>query len=249
MYNEFEKEEDSWRPPQKKWWVITKKVLGYTVIALALAFIALLIVRMITSKPPKGMTELIWTDEAFEAFTAAKESGSKLAVLQISSSDSFDKGDGDENKSDDMASAMTSIYATYYIPSVNEIQFTVRFNDRLVNYLEKDYPEARSMFEDGKELYSFVLTFEYEDEKRQVTDYRFLKDEKAGYTYRRLVFDIGEGVEIEKVSTMSVEVYYIGNMADVRHKMFVYKSTFGRLEYGYDTPKAATKGFSVKDGE
>jgi hypothetical protein len=249
MYNEFEKEDDSWRPPQKKWWVITKKVLGYTVIALALAFIAFLIVRMIISKPPKGITELVWTDKAFEAYTSAKESGSKLAVLQISSSDSFDKGDGDENKSDDMASAMTSIYATYYIPAVNEIQFTVRFNDRLVNYLEKDYPEARKMFEDGKELYSFVLTFEYEDEKRQVTDYRFIKDEKAGYTYRRLVFDIGEGVEIEKVSTMSVEVYYVGNMADVRHKMFVYKSTFGRLEYDYDVPKAATKGFSVKDGK
>ena len=104
MYNEFEKEDDSWRPPQKKWWVITKKVLGYTVIALALAFIAFLIVRMIISKPPKGITELVWTDKAFEAYTSAKESGSKLAVLQISSSDSFDKGDGDEDKSDDIIS-------------------------------------------------------------------------------------------------------------------------------------------------
>ena len=249
MYNEFEKEEDNWRPPQKKWWVITKKVLGYTVVALALAFIALLIVRMITSKPPKGMTKLIWTDEAFEAFSTAKESGSKLAVTQISSSDSFDKGDGDDDKSDDMASAMTSIYATYYIPAINEIQFTVRFNDRLVNYLEKDYPEARETFDSGKELYSFVLTFEYEDEEKRVSNYRFIKDEKAGYTYRRLVFDIGDGIELEKISTMSVEVYYVGNTADVRHKMFVYKSTFGKLDYDYDAPKAATKGFAVKNDE
>lgn len=246
MYNEFEKEEESWRPPQKKWWVITKKVLGYTVIALALAFILILVIRMITSKPPKSMTRLVWTDEAFAMLNAEKENGSKLQVFKINSSDSFDKGDGDEDKSDDMASAMTSVYETFYIPETHELQFTVRYNERLVNYLEKDHPEAREIFDNGGELYSFVLTFEYEDEKKTVTEYRYLKDRKAGYSYRRLVFKLDDSIELEKVSTMSVEMYYVSDPTDVRHKMFVYKSTFAMISYDYDLPKAADKGFVEK---
>ena len=236
MFDEFGKEDDNWRPPQKKWWVITKKVLSTAVVVLCVAFIGFLILRMCTSQPPDEMTELVWSDKAINAYKKSKETGSALKVMKVSSSDSFDKGDGDDDKTNDMASAMMSLHATYYIPSINEIQFTVRFNNRLVNYLEKDHPEARELFDKGEEIYKYVITFEYDDEERTVTDYTYTSDEKAGYTYRRLVFSLGDDVVLSKVSLVSLEVYYVGNSENVRHTLYVYKSSYGMLEYEYEAP-------------
>ena len=236
MFNEFEKEDDQWRPPQKKWWVITKKVIRTGIVVLCIAFIGFLILRMCTSQPPDEMTEIVWTDRAVSAYKKGKETGKPLKVMKVSSSDSFDKGDGDDDKTNDVGSAMTSIHATYYIPAVNELQFTVRFNNRLINYLEKDHPEARQLFEDGKEVYKYVITFEYNEEERTVTDYTYTCDEKAGYTYRRLVFFLGEDVQIEKVNLMTLEVYYVGDSDSIRHTMYVYKSSYGMLEQEYEAP-------------
>ena len=247
MFNEFDKEEDSWRPPQKRWWVITKKVLSIAIGALMVLFIGILILRSCISQPPNSMTELIWSEDALDAYKTAKQNKEEFKIYEISSSQSFDQGDGDDDKSDDTASAMVSVYSTYYMSKINEIQFSVRYNNRLFNYLFDSHPEAKSLYEDEKELYTYTLRFEYADEEYAITDFSLTKDEKGGYTYRRLIFDIGENVHLENIALMTLEISYVGEPDNVRHMIYIYKTGFGMTEYDYDAPKSATKGIIKKE--
>ena len=230
MFNEFEKEDDSWRPDPPKWTVIVKKAVGYAFSALVIGIIAFLVIRMIMSKPPKDMKELVWNDTLISAYTVAANEGRELEIKQISSTNSFSED------------SMFSVYTILYVPEIKQLQFTIRYNNRALNYLVEDYPEAQAIVDknsdkdpqNDEEIYVFNLTYRKDGQIHTMTDYTSYADSKAGYTYRRLVF---ENVDLTGIAEIYVNVCYTARPNSPRHTMYVYHDKFAMLDYVYEAPK------------
>lgn len=224
MYNEFEKDEDNWRPDPPKWTVITKKALSYAFGIFVVAIIGFLVVRMLLSQPPRAMKQAVWNDTLY---TAYQTEGNALKLDQISTPSSFSE------------SSMMSVYTILYCPSVKQLQVTVRFNDRLFDYLAEDYPEVKDMMERGEDLYVFNLTYRANDTLVTVKDHSFVKDEKGGYTYYRLIF---ENITLEGVANMTVNACYVGRPNTPEESVTIYSTGYGTIPFDYKTPKGVTKG-------
>ncbi len=228
MFNEFEKEDDSWRPDEPKVLTIIKKVLKWGFVAFAALFIGFLVLRLILSNPPSSMKKVVWNEKAFDAY---KATDGEFEVLKIPTSDSFST-DG-----------FHTIYETAYIPSINQLQFTVRHNDRALNYIEKDYPEIREAEKNGDELYVYTLTISRADEETTVTGYGYASDDRFDYTYRRLIF---EDVDLNGVTSVklgistSIRPNVVLQTINV-YNSSVYKSIKELPNFGYKSPKAPTK--------
>ena len=67
-----------------------------------------------------------------------------------------------------------------------------------------------------------------------MTDYTSYADSKAGYTYRRLVF---ENVDLTGIAEIYVNVCYTARPNSPRHTMYVYHDKFAMLDYVYEAPK------------
>jgi hypothetical protein len=219
MFDEFGSEDDQWRPDPPKWRTIGFKVFKIAFTAFAFFLIGLMVFRLMSSKPPKNMKQLVW-DEALVALVAENTaSGEQTEIKNIVSYDSFSE-DG-----------MFSVYTIIYIPELEQLQFTVRYNNRALNYLDADYPGAKDA--EG-EHYVFMLR---DDHGTKYTDYSYTSDKKMGYTYRRLIFN---GVDFTDVSAMYVDVYYSGDFdaeKEARHTMYVYRYDFAQNKYTDFTPK------------
>ncbi len=212
MFDEFGKEDDQWRPEVPKYRRVLFQVFRVLFIGFVFFLIALMVVRLFSSKPPSSMKTMVWNKAAKNAYA---ELGDAFTVERVLSSDSF---------SDD---SMFSVDMITYAKSIGQLQFTVRYNNRVSRYLENDYPGAAAATE-GKETYVFVL----KDNLGNVyTDYSYTKDSRSGYTYRHLIFD---NVTTEDVTEIKLHVYYVGDANienDGRHIMYAYRSDFSRLEY------------------
>lgn len=217
MFDEFEKEDDQWRPEIPKY----RKVLfqGFRVLFIGFVFflIALMVIRLFSSKAPSSMKTMVWNDVARDAYNAQ---GDGFTVDRILSSDSFSKD------------SMFSVDMITYAPSIGQLQFTVRYNDRVSKYLENDYPGASAAVGDG-ETYVFVL----KDNLGNVyTEYSYTKDARFGYTYRHLIF---ENVTVEDVTEIKLHVYYVGDVQienDGRHVIYAYRSNFATEAYKLPDP-------------
>ncbi len=217
MFDEFGKEDDQWRPEAPKY----QRVLfqGFRILFIGFVFflIALMVIRLISSKSPASMKTMIWNDTARDAYSAM---GEEFKVERIMSSDSFSED------------SMFSVDMITYAPSIGQLQFTVRYNNRVSRYLEKDYPNSAANTSSG-ETYVFVL----KDNLGNVyTDYTYTKDSRSGYTYRHLIF---ENVSVEDVTEIKVHVYYIGDAHienDGRHVMYAYRSNFAKNPYALPDP-------------
>ena len=165
------------------------------------------------------MQELVWDESLVALVSENTENGKVTEMKTIISYDSF---------SDD---GMFSVYTIIYIPELEQLQFTVRYNNRALNYLEQDYPGSKA--QDG-EHYKFILR---DDHGTKYTEYSYTQDEKMGYTYRRLIFS---GVNFTDVSAMYVDVYYSGDFdlnKDARHTMYVYRYDFAQNKYTAFVPQ------------
>ena len=179
------------------------KILSAAIKIFAVALIAFLLLRMFTSKPPSSMKKLIFNDNLLSVYNSSE---GQTEILTVISSDSF---------SDD---GMFSVYSTYYIPDAGQIQFTVRYNNRVLNYLEQDFPGAKAA--EG-EIYGFRLRDNFDNE---ITGYSYTEKERFGYTYRRLIF---EGVTLDGINALYVDDYYTGDPdKKTRHSVLVYKNSF-----------------------
>ncbi len=218
MFDEFGKEDDQWRPEVPKY----QKILfqGFRILFIGFVFflIALMLIRLFSSKSPASMKTMIWNDVARDAYASE---GDAFTVNRILSSDSFSED------------SMFSVDMITYAPSIGQLQFTVRYNNRVSRYLENDYPGAMAATGNG-ETYVFVL----KDNLGNVyTDYSYTKDERSGYTYRHLIF---ENVTVEDVTEIKVHVYYIGDArtdGDGRHIMYAYRSNFAQNPYKLPDPQ------------
>jgi hypothetical protein len=219
MFDEFGSEDDQWRPAPPKWRTILFKTLKIAFVAFAFFVIGLMCFRLMQSKPPKNMTQLIWNEELVALYAENTQNGVQTEMKNILSYDSF---------SDD---GMFSVYTIIYIPELQQLQFTVRYNNRVLNYLEQDYPGAKD--KEG-EHYRFLLR---DDHGTKYTEYSYTQDEKMGYTYRRLIFS---GVSFTDVSAMYVDAYYAGDFdaeKSARHTMYVYRYDFAQNKYFDFDPK------------
>lgn len=212
MFDEFGKEDDQWRPEIPKYRRVLFQIFRVLFVGFVFFLIALMVVRLISSKPPASMKKMIWNDTARAAYA---EMGDDFKVERILSSDSFSKD------------SMFSVDMITYAESIGQLQFTVRYNDRVLRYLEQDYPGATEATK-GTETYVFVL----KDNLGNVyTDYEYVSDARSGYTYRHLIFD---NVTIEDVTEIKLHVYYAGDVQteiDGRHVLYAFRSDFARSEY------------------
>lgn len=218
MFDEFGKEDDQWRPEAPKYQRVLFQSFRILFIGFVFFLIALMVIRLLSSKSPASMKTMIWNDVAKDAYSAM---GEEFTVEHILSSDSFSED------------SMFSVDMITYAPSIGQLQFTVRYNNRVERYLENDYPGATAAVGDG-ETYVFVL----KDNLGNVyTDYTYTKDSRSGYTYRHLIFD---NVSVEDVTEITVHVYYIGDArieGDGRHIMYAYRSNFAKNPYKLPDPQ------------
>lgn len=220
MHNEFEHEDDDWRPERPLFF----RILNKAAVVLAICFIFGLIiftsVRLITSYPPSSMKKLIWNESAYAAYT---ESENGLIVTYYPSTDSF----SDDN--------MFSISQITYIEEIGQFQATVRYNERVLNYLCEDYgiesvPEG--------EVYIFMLR---DNNGRLYKDYSYTEDHKSGYVYRHVIFD---GVTMEDVTKIVLEAYYINDVSEngLRAELYMYRYDYSGQSYYYDAPAGIDGG-------
>ena len=226
MFDEFEKEDDSWRPEPPKVAVIAKKAVGYLFAAFVIFIIGFLVIRSITSQPPRAMKNVLWDETLYGAFQTEKAAGTTLKIDRINAPNSFSE------------SNMFSVYTILYTPSVGQLQVTVRYNERLLNYLAEDYPESAELVKAGKDVYTFNLTYRKDDTLHTVSSYESVRDEKGGYTYYRLIF---EGITLEGVVDMTVNACYVGRPEMPRESVTVYSSGYPVLPFDYKAPKGANK--------
>lgn len=217
MFDEFDKEEENWRPPVSKFRRYAFRTFSVLFVAFVFFLIGLMVFRLASSKPPASMKEMVWNETAAAAYG---ENGEGFEVKHILSSDSFSK-DG-----------MFSVSMITYSPTINQLQMTVRYNNRVTNYLEQDYPEAGKL-DGNNEKYVFVLR---DDRENVYTGYYYTKTSRFGYTYRHLIF---EGVTFEDVNLIELDVYYVNDVdlsEDARHTMKVYRYNYASQPYDPGAP-------------
>lgn len=97
---------------------------------LVLVVYGLLFFRLCTGKPPKELSEILWTESVYSAY---EEKGEDLIVYQQEPIENMAK-DG-----------YFSISDILYIPSANSFQLTVRYNNSSIEALEKTLIEKETV--------------------------------------------------------------------------------------------------------
>ncbi len=144
---------------------------------------ALLFGRMYFMKIPKAFTGLTWTPNVVEAF----EAGKLEVELQEVYEPYADKG-------------LYHISNTAVVYSENEVQFTVRYNDRsTINKLMRIYslderPEG--------EVFVYILS---DNNGNTYTEYTYAETERMIHQFRRVIFS---NVDLTNVETLYLDVYY-----------------------------------------
>ncbi|MBR2460329.1 MAG: hypothetical protein IKB34_03785 [Clostridia bacterium] len=220
MYNEFEHEDDNWRPEKSKLRKIAEKTFSIGFVTLVFLVLGFLVLRLIFSKPPKDMRTMLWNGSAIAAY---EEEGKDFKVTYYPSLDSFSKD------------SMYSISQITHIKSIGQFQATVRYNERALNYLKSDYGlEALPAGE--------IFVFKLRDNFGKVyTEYTYTSASKSGYGYRHVIF---EGVDMDDVTTLTLEVYYIEDVSGAENavaELLMYRYDYAPQIYFYDPPESENK--------
>ena len=218
MYNEFEHEDDNWRPEKNKVRKILEKTFTVGFVVFVFAVIGFMTLRLIWSKPPQSMKTVIWNESAYAAYVSE---GADFKIDYYPSTDSFSE-DG-----------MYSISQITYIPSIGQFQATVRYNERALNYLMSDY--GLDALPEGE-----IFIFKLRDNFGNVyTEYQYTTARRSGYGYRHVIFD---GVSMNDVTQLTLETYFIedaGEKETARAELYMYRYDYEAQMYFYDQPKSA----------
>lgn len=215
MFDEFGQEDDNWRPAKSKFRVIGFKVFRISFTVMVFGLIGLIVFRSVVSKLPEEMKEYVWTENSVSAF----QSDEDFNIYHYITTNSFTK---------DRMFAISNIYHT---PASSQIQVSVRYNNRSLNYLKEDYPNKA--LPEG-EIYVFVLRDNF---GKTYSDYSYTKFDKSSYTYRKLIFD---SVDMEDVSALYLDIYYIGDVRSdsERGTLNVYSYDYAKLDYDFLPPQS-----------
>ena len=172
------------------------RILRYICYALILALYLFFFWRMCTRGDTALAKSYCWTDAGRTAYT---ETGGAMAVYQIDPKSEI--GKATTKKGNEFAFSISSVYLT---PVIDQLQFTMRYNDSLLGHLQAEYdldtkPEG--------EAFVFVLA---DNLGNVYTEYQYLTDTRNVNNYRRLVF---EGLSFEEgITEYFVSVYYVGHV-------------------------------------
>lgn len=219
MHNEFENEDDNWRPEKSKIRKILERSFSVGFVVLVFSVIGFMCLRLMLSKPPKSMKEHIWTESAVAAYEA---SGGMMKITKYPSTDSFSE-DG-----------MYSISQITYTEAIGQFQATVRYNERALEYLKRN--KGIDKLPDG-EIFVFLLR---DNHGAVYTDYLYTQTEKSGYGYRHVIFD---GVSMSDVTTLTLEIYYVGDVGGNESaiaELYMYRYDYAPQVYYYDAPKGVS---------
>ena len=232
MFDEFGKEDDSWRPEIPMYRKVIKKAFSVFFVCFVFGLIALMSIRLIASKPPSSMKKMVYNEITENGYNTY---GSDFKVQHILASESFNR----DGRAED---SMFSVSMITYAPQIKQLQVTLRYNNRALKYLKNEYPEAGSG--DG-EIYTFALR---DNNGVRYSAYSYTKAEKTGYTYRRLIF---ENVSLTDVSEMKLLVFYSGQESkeNPRHTLYVYRYDFAKNDYDHGKPPSKKPSFFTYTGQ
>lgn len=225
-----------------------KKFLKFLMYILVLVVYGLLFFRLCTGKPPKTLSEILWTESVHQAYTEDKEN---FFVYEQEPIESMAK-DG-----------YFSISDIRYIPNASSFQLTVRYNNSSIEALEKAlieketvarrnalkeaYPSlseteleeklSASLAEDPiviDDLGTLPFVFVLRDDYGNVySEYSYIHDSKTVYQYMRIsyenvaLFGSGEQIAPEKNyptpdASMPGYIYKGTNESDGKEVHYLY---------------------------
>ena len=199
---------------------ISGKIIKYFFILLVVAINAFLLWRIFSSSDPKSMKALS-PNEAL-----AKAYGEDGDLVGMFSQEQRSITSGEENY------GLFSVTKTVFIPSANQIQVTVRYNNSTLRRTQEKYglsevPSRDADVYDVSLLVVTDLTPENDSDNLSISEDAVKqtrifpsyceKDQKNLYNFRRFVFDLGELdlSEIVKDGTLIsvfADVYYEGDV-------------------------------------
>ena len=225
-----------------------KKCLKLLMYILVLVVYGLLFFRLCTGKPPKTLSEILWTESVYNAY---EENGEKFLVYEQEPIESMAK-DGYFGISD-----------IRYIPSAKSFQLTVRYNNSSIEALEKSLIQketakrradimaenpgiaeaaleeklSASLTEDPiviDDLGALPFVFVLRDDYGNVySEYSYIHDSKTVYQYMRIsyenvaLFGSGEQIAPEKNyptpdASMPGYIYKGANESDGKEVHYLY---------------------------
>ena len=174
--------------PVKKGFTLWK-LLKWLVILGVISLYLLLTLRACALEWMKDTSKtknIIWNNIAFEAYNSDPDN---FLIYAYST-----KAD----TSNDGALTVTNVK---YIPSIGEIQLTVRYNNSLARRIQEEFSLDS---EPEGEFLTFALRDEFDN---LYIEYLYITDSAFVYNYRRLIFD---GVDLTESTKLNLEAYYIG---------------------------------------
>lgn len=178
--------------PKKRGPVLT--AIKYILLTLAIILGVLIAMRIyVNNHDPKEAAALLWNDEALTAYARDPD---HFSVLNHNLA-TYISNEGKKVIRNNMTEgAAVSFSHVQYMPGVNQLQLTVRYNEAIFKKLQG---------REGQELFAFYLTDEHGNEYRDYEYTACTKDflGKRLYHYRRLCFG---GVPIETCQTLTLHI-------------------------------------------
>ncbi|MCI8589285.1 MAG: hypothetical protein HFE77_01005 [Clostridiales bacterium] len=220
------------------------RIFKYIFLFLAILFGVFLIARIhVNNTTPEEAKKLLWNEEAIDALH--KEGPETFSVIEHNLS-TYITAEGKRILRNPMTDdAFFSFSHVQYMPSVNQIQLTVRFNESTIDRVMERFDLSTRP---ENEIFLFWLE---DNNGNRYTTYSYTTATqnflgKRRYNYRRLLFT---QVDIEQVKTLTLHIDY-NNQSDPSASqtidtIVVYDAGFeaeaGRTKSDYEAPSAPTE--------
>lgn len=194
--NEFDDIEEYKKPP--KLLIILGKLLKWLVLVCIILMLVVFSLRMCEQRTPSELKKLIWTDRTIQAYESDADNFSAFdcKVQSYYTEDGYFFTD--------------SVIA---IPSANQWQITISYNNSTLRYLESEYAGEETTesvsAETGDDKYGIYSTepfiyMLYDSEGNVYDSYSYLCDSSALHSFRRLIFD---DVPTDSVDGLSLAIF------------------------------------------
>lgn len=185
------------------------KLFRWALLALSLAVYVFGICLLITTRDPHEATDFVWTPEALEEYNASPDDF-QIYRLEVMTNYTRD--------------GRFFVIETRYLPSLCQIQFTLKLNHSTLRALEEEYglPDGTLTMED------FYCTLD-DGNGNTYTHYSYLDSAATRHDYRRLVFD---GVPLDGVDTLTLRIYSTRNTDEPCGEIVIYRSEYQSKLYG-----------------
>ncbi len=199
-------------------WKIIKKAVKYFFILIGVTVFVSLLLRIFIAGDTNFSKAFLWTERSITAYNENPES---FDVYYYKRPDNISL-DGKFSAS-----------SVYFIPSISQIQLTVRYNNSTIDKLIKDYNLEKTP---TGELFVFTLS---DNLGNVYTEYTYTEDKMNMYNYRRVVFESvdmnatktveEDGIQTEKkFEELTINIYYKDEvlLSEPYSKMTVYDANF-----------------------